>query len=78
MKHFVKTPVREKGSPISLYKTQCGMIKPWKEVEAKALHKISCPECLLAVMTLYETKICLLEEVYNTLYPERPVGEKLQ
>lgn len=79
MKHYVKTPVKGNGKKITHYTTQCGQTTTWDKVmKANSIAKVTCPECILALLTTYETKICMLEERCNTLFPNRPVGEKLQ
>lgn len=80
MKHFGETPIREKGkAKVMMYTTQCGQTADWDEVvRTTSIPRVTCHDCILALLTKYENKICLLEERYETLFPKKPVGEKLQ
>lgn len=60
------------------YIAKCGMTKLPHAKLCKKLTDITCPECILQLMTDYEQKIAVLEDRYMELFPERPVGEKLQ
>lgn len=78
VKHYGSTPLKENGKIVG-HKTKCGSsVMGFNVVKAATLVQVTCPECILSLMTMYEEKICVLEERYNTLFPNRPVGEKLQ
>lgn len=60
------------------YKAMCKTKDVPSDKITFSLKPLTCPECILALMTEYEHRICTLEEMYETLYPNRPLGDKLQ
>lgn len=60
------------------YISKCGQKDLRYASIGKAIGKVTCPECILQLMTDYEQKIALLEDRYYELFPDRPVGEKIQ
>ena len=80
LRHSLKTPIKDAKGKVIKCTTQCGITtENWKDVDkAASFMKVTCAECILALMTTYENKICMLESRYQELFPNRPVGEKLQ
>lgn len=60
------------------YIAKCGSSKLLHGDMSSTLAKVTCPECILQLMTDFETKIAILEDRYEELWPNRPVGERLQ
>lgn len=60
------------------YLSKCGARNLPHAKLSKKLTDLTCPECILQLMTDYEQKIAVLEDRYMEMFPDRPVGEKLQ
>lgn len=60
------------------YVAKCGQTNLAHGNLATHYSKISCPDCILTLMTEFEERIVTLEDRYEELWPGRPVGEKLQ
>lgn len=60
------------------YIAKCGQGRLLHGQMSSTLAKVTCPDCILQLMTDFENKIAILEDRYEELWPNRPVGEKLQ
>lgn len=60
------------------YIAKCGQGRLLHGDMSSTLALVSCPDCLLQLMTDFENKIAILEDRYEELWPGRPVGERLQ
>jgi hypothetical protein len=79
LKHYKMNSERGvKGKKERTYIAKCGTTGLAHNALASSMSLITCPECILTLMSELETKICTLEDRYEELYPERPVGEKIQ
>lgn len=78
-KHYILNSERgQKDKKHRTYTAKCGEKNLSHSSFSKTLVKVTCPNCLLELMTDYEKKIATIEDRYVQLYPDRPVGEKLQ
>lgn len=77
-RHYPSTSKWNEELGRKLYDSKCGKSDLSFAEMARATGKITCPDCILAMLTHHENQIVALEERYEELYPGRPVGEKLQ
>lgn len=79
MKHYKMNSERGLTDKKSrTYIAKCGQTDLAHNALSNTLVQITCPECILKLMSEFENKIATLEDRYEELYPNRPVGEKIQ